>query len=102
MGRAGKLVIPGVVALAVLLGGGYAVLSARGSNERQGAKARLRARDRLIRQGVGGMYHGCPPPAPLPKGSTGTAPRRSLRAAGTSHSNATRGKSRGQRGKATL
>jgi polyisoprenoid-binding protein YceI len=33
MGRAGKLVIAGVVALAALLGGGYAVLSARGSDE---------------------------------------------------------------------
>jgi polyisoprenoid-binding protein YceI len=33
MGRAGKLVIAGVVGLAALLGGGYAVLSARGSDE---------------------------------------------------------------------
>jgi polyisoprenoid-binding protein YceI len=33
MGRAGKLVIAGVVALAALLGGGYTVLSARGSDE---------------------------------------------------------------------
>jgi polyisoprenoid-binding protein YceI len=32
MGRAGKLVIAGVVALAVLVGGGYALLSARSSN----------------------------------------------------------------------